>query len=112
MEIIRGDTKYFKFQRHYCGGDVITELPDKMFFTMKYDSNMEDYLIQKTLNYGIQFNPDDNYYYLIFNPSDTDNLIYGDYYYDIEIIKGSYKQTIAKGKITITDEYTFVRNEG
>ena len=67
MEIIRGNTKYFKFQRHYCGGAVITEPPDKMYFTVKYDSNIEEFLIQKTLDYGIQFDPDDNYYYIIKN---------------------------------------------
>ena len=112
MEIIRGNTKYFKFQRHYCGGEVITEPPDKMYFTVKYDSNIEEFLIQKTLDYGIQFDPDDNYYYIIIDPKDTSDLPYGRYYYDIKIIKGSYKQTIARGEFDLTDEYTFARNEG
>lgn len=112
MEIIRGDTKYLRFQRHYCDNEIITELPEKLYFTIKFDSNIDDYLIQKTLNNGIEFNPRDNYYYITIEPEDTDNLPYGDYYYDIEVIKGEYKQTICRGEFSLTDEYTFARNEG
>ena len=102
MEIIRGDTIYKKFQRHYCGGEVITELPDKMFCTIKYDPDMEEFLIQKTLNHGITFNPADDYYYLKFAPEDT----------DIEVITGKYKRTIIKEPVEITSEVTHARNEG
>ena len=112
MEIIRGDTKFFKFQRHYCDGETITDLPSKLFFTIKYDSNMEEYLIQKTIGDGIRFNSIDNYYYITLLPEDTDNLPYGNYYYDIEVITDNYKQTIARGNFDLTDEYTFARNEG
>ncbi len=115
MEIIRGDTIYKKFQRHYCGGEVITELPDKMFCTIKYDPDMEEFLIQKTLNHGITFNPADDYYYLKFAPEDTDNLPFTNgvpLYMDIEVITGKYKRTIIKEPVEITSEVTHARNEG
>ena len=116
MEIIRGDTKYFKFQRHYCDGEVITELPIKMYCTLKYDTNMEDFIFQKTLNNGIKFNDVDNYYYVKLNSEDTDNLPYTDektnYYMDVEVITNDYKRTIIREPIKILSEVTHARNEG
>lgn len=112
MNIVRGDTKYYKFQRKKKhDGSVITELPDKLYFTVKYDYNIEDIVIQKTLEKGIIFDPEDNYYYITINPDDTNDLPYGKYVYDIEVIKNGVKQTIAIGEISIANEVTFYRNE-
>lgn len=113
MEIIRGDTKYFKFQRkRKHDGEIIETLPDKLYFTLKFSDTDDTALIQKTLGDGIEYNDTDKYYYLTINPSDTNNLPYGRYYYDIEVIKDNgYKQTIAIGDILITSEITFYRNE-
>ncbi|WP_298061733.1 hypothetical protein [uncultured Rikenella sp.] len=114
MEITRGDTKYFKFQRkRKHDSEVIEDLPNKLYFTIKYSNTDENILIQKTLKNGIKYNTNDKYYYITINPEDTNNLPYGKYYYDIEVIKdNNYKQTIAIGEINITSEVTFYGNEG
>ena len=113
MEIIRGDTKYFKFQRkRKHDKEIIETLPEKLYFTIKYSNNAEDFVIQKTLENGIEYNKNDKYYYIKIKPDDTDNLSYGKYYYDIEVIKeNEYKQTIAFGDLEITGEITFAKNE-
>ena len=116
MEIIRGNTCYFKFQRHYCGGEVITELPKKMYFTVKYDPNMDDYIFQKTLGNGITYNKADNYYYIKIEPEDTDNLPYTsedvNYYTDVKVITDNYKKTIIREPLEILSEVTHAGNEG
>lgn len=112
LQIIRGDTKFYKFQRkRKHDGSVITELPDKMYFTIKYDYNIDDVILQKTLDNGIEYNEEESYYYITINPEDTNNLPYGKYVYDIEIIKNGIKQTISIGEILIANEVTFYENE-
>lgn len=113
MEIIRGDTKYYKFQRKQKhDGAVIETLPDKLYFTLKFSDMDDTPLIQKTLGKGIEYNQSDKYYYLTIDPSDTNDLPYGTYYYDIEVIKNNgYKKTIACGQLEITSEITFAKNE-
>lgn len=112
LTIIRGDTKYFKFQRKKKHDEsIITKLPDKLYFTIKYDYNIDDVIFQKTLENGIEFNAADNYYYITIDPKDTNNLPYGKFVYDIEVIKDEIKQTIAIGEIEIVNEVTFANNE-
>lgn len=57
-----------------------------IFFSIKKDLYDNDYIIQKTLNNGIIFIPDDNKYYIQFNSEDTKNLKIGTtYLYDLTI---------------------------
>lgn len=112
IEIIRGDTKSFKFQRKTTNNEVITEKPDKMFFTVKSGYYSKDYLFQKRLDTDIIYKEEDNYYYFTINPKDTNELDYDDnYVFDIEIIKGDTVKTIAKGKFAVKKEVTFAENE-
>lgn len=111
IEIIRGDTKKLKFQRKSTTNEIITEKPDKMFFTVKTGYYSKDYLFKKRLDTDIIYNEQDNYYYFTIKPSDTDELDYDDYVFDIEIIKNDVKKTIAKGTLTIEEEVTFAENE-
>lgn len=111
IELIRGDTLPLKFQRKLVDNSVVTEKPDKMFFTVKTDYFNEEYLFQKRLDESIVYNEQDNYYYLTIEPEDTDNLSYGKYVFDIEIIKDGDVKTILKGKLKITQEVTFTSNE-
>lgn len=112
IEIIRGDTKSFKFQRRTTNGEVIIEKPDKMFFTIKTGYYSKGYLFQKRLDTDITYKEEDNYYYFTINPKDTNELDYDDnYVFDIEIIKGDTVKTIAKGKFAVKEEVTFAENE-
>lgn len=111
IEIIRGDTKTLKFQRRTTNNEVITKKPDKLYFTVKTGYYSKDYLFQKRLDTDIAYKEEDNYYYFTINPSDTDELDYDDYVFDIEIIKNDIKKTIAKGTFKVESEVTFAENE-
>lgn len=113
MNMTRGDTYEFKFQRKNQNKEVITEKPDKMYFTVKENYYLKDFLFQKRLeDNSITYDEETNYYMLTINPEDTNNLSYKDYVYDIEIIDGDKVKTIAKGTLKITEEVTFAKNEG
>lgn len=110
ISITRGDTKVLKFQRKNKDGIIETEAKE-LYFTVKENSNKQNYLFQKTLDNGITFNTEDFYYRITINPSDTDNLYYGTYQYDIEVKEDDYVKTIDLGEFVITEEVTFVGNE-
>lgn len=112
LNIIRGDTKFYKFQRvNKANDEVITTKPDEMYFTVKFDYNVEDVLFQKALDNGIKFDEENKYYYFVIKPEDTNNLPYGKYVYDIEVTEGSKITTIAIGEINLNEEVTFANNK-
>ena len=112
MEITKGDNKSFKFQRKTKNGEVITDLPDEIYITFKPNAYDEKALFQKRLGDStIKFNEDTNHYEFEIIPSDTDDLNYGTYYFDIELISNGKKKTIHKGELEITKQYTFPANE-
>lgn len=114
IEITRGDHKSYKFLRKTKDGEIITEKPQKMYFTVKKSFYQSEFLFQKRLDEGITYTEQDYYYHFEIKPEDTDGLNFGDdYVFDIEIIEqNGKKKTIAKGKIKITEEVTFAENEG
>lgn len=109
MKIIRGDSKTFIFQRKDKDNNVITEKPNKMYLTIKQNEYEKQALIQKTFDNGIRFEEDT--YYVDFVPEDTDNLSFGEYVYDIEIINGDFVKTIKKDTFVIESEITHKENE-
>lgn len=109
MRIIRGDSKTFTFQRKNKNGEVIVEKPDKMYLTIKQNEYEKQALIQKIFDDGIRF--ENSTYYVDFVPEDTDDLSFGEYVYDIEIINGDVKKTIKKDTFIIESEVTHKENE-
>lgn len=109
MRIIRGDSKTFTFQRKDADGEVITEKPNKIYLTVKQNEYQKQALIQKTFDDGIRFEEDT--YYVDFVPEDTDDLSFGEYVYDIEIINGDIVKTIKKDTFIIESEVTHKENE-
>lgn len=109
MKITRGDYKTFTFQRKNKNGEVIMEEPQKMYLTIKNNSYEGKALIQKTLDDGIEF--ENGVYRVIFLPEDTDNLSFGDYIYDIEIINNGKPKTIKVDEFVIDKEVTHKENE-
>lgn len=109
MRIIRGDSKTFTFQRKNKNGEVIAEKPDKMYLTIKQNEYEKQALIQKTFDNGIRF--ENGTYYVDFVPEDTDDLSFGEYVYDIEVIDNDYKNTIKKDAFIIESEVTHKENE-
>lgn len=109
IQLIRGDTAKYKFQRLDGEGHVITTLPDSLYFTVKETTNKLNYVFQKTLD---DMTVDsDNYYHFTVEPEDTNGLQYGNYAYDIEIIVGGVKTTVAFGTFSILPEVTWAQNE-
>lgn len=109
MKIVRGDTAQFKFQRLDSNNEPILIEADAIYFTVKKNYFTEDYVIQKKLS-DMTFD-EQGYYHFKIEPEDTNDLLYKDYVYDIEVIVGDYKQTISKGVLTITEEVTYNSNE-
>ena len=107
--VIRGDTSPLMFQRLNDAGQPIAELPDKMYFTVKKTTKSPNPIIQKTLD-DMELG-EDEYFHFTIEPEDTDGLPYGTYVFDLEVINGGAKQTIAEGSFTVGDEVTFRRNE-
>ena len=112
FEFPRGDTKVFKFQIKDNNGEILTLAPtDKLYFTVKKDPYSSTAVFQKTVGNGIVLK-DDNYYHVTISPSDTNQLDYGSYGYDIEIKTATgIVKTLTIGTITLTEEYTFAGNE-
>ena len=109
MNITRGDTKSFKFQRK-SDGQPITTIADKIYFTVKETNYTNDMIFQKTID-DMTFD-EEYYYHFTILPEDTNDLEYGDYKYDIEVkIGDTYVKTISKGIFKIEDETTHATNE-
>lgn len=108
MNITRGDTAVYSFTRKDANGNPITIQADKIYFTVKTNYYIDEFVLQKTIE-DMTF--DAGKYTFTIEPEDTENLNYGNYVYDIEVITDDYKQTISIGTFTITDEVTFTINE-
>lgn len=105
----RGDTRRYRFQRKDMNGQVITLLPEKIYFTVKKDWNEQAAVLQKTV---ADFTIDEDFVYrFTIYPDETESLKYGDYVFDVEVIQDGVKSTIAKGKFILTEEATFAENE-
>ena len=98
ISFYRGDDHKVRFKFKNFTGTV-----EKMFFTVKCSNRQAR--LKKNLNDGISF--DGEYYCIEFSPADTDNIpYYLDMIYDIEIIVGGEKKTIAKGKFILEEDVT------
>lgn len=113
FEFTRGDTKpLLKFKLKDKEGNLLKLADtDKLYFTVKQNSNSKKILIQKKLGDGITIT-DDGYIHIRLESNDTAGLNYGQYGYDIEIKTGTgIVKTLAIGSITLTEEYTFKEDE-
>lgn len=110
LSMTRGDTAKFKFQRKDSEGNVIETKADKCWFSVKTNDTQQNVVIQKTIE-DMDFSEEDFFYRLTIEPNDTNNLQYGDYVYDVEVIQDNYKKTISKGQFIIEYEVTFINNE-
>lgn len=104
----RGDLRPIEFQVN------LQKVPytefDEIYFTVKKTVSNKEFVIQKTLSGG-DIVLDGTSYTFNIEPEDTDNLDYGIYVFDIELIKtGEIKQT-SVGQFTLTSEVTFAENE-
>lgn len=110
----RGDSKAYKFQRKYkdANGVIhpITQIADKVFFTVKKSYRNQEFLLQKRLS-DMTFDENAFYHFMI-NPEDTNNIDFGTYVYDVEVITNGHKFTISSGNFVLGYENTWASNEG
>ena len=113
LEFTRGDTKKIKFQIKDANGNILRQLNstnEEIYFTVKKSRNDEQFKFQKRYSEG-DITYSDNYYHIVIQSSDTEDLAYGTYLYDIEIKTDEFTKTIALGSVTLTDEITHKGNE-
>lgn len=109
IEIKKGNTVQYKFQRKDTEGNPILTEADEVYFTVKEESLPDIAILQKTLD-DMTFDSDGTYHFRI-EADDTEYLNVGRYMYDIKIIQDGVKSTIAQGKFEIKKVVTFKGNE-
>lgn len=99
IRITRGDTGIFTlYLQSGCLNYDYSN--DTVLFTVKANTYTEEILIQKQVVYGEN---------VIINPSDTANLPYADYVYDVQVTtaNGVVDTVIPPTKFIVTQEVTF-----
>ena len=109
MEITRGDTLAFKFQRLDSDGNPITATPDALYFTLKRSYAEEEYIIQKELE--DMTTDGDGTYHVTLTAAETEALPRNRYVYDIEVTQDGVVTTIAKGQLLVTEQATWSENK-
>lgn len=108
--IVRGDSRGFKFRRrNRSTHNPILDTPEALYFTIKTNFKTEAYLFQKKLDN--MYMSEDGYWHFLLNPEDTEDLDYGKYCWDIEVIQSGYKTTISRGYLELLNEATWKANE-
>ena len=107
ITMVRGDTLSFLFQVQGLDG---TE-PTGIFFTCREKPANEDFYFQRTLGEGItQVGYDEETdtvtYCVRVRPDQTENLVAGRYYYDLELDANDDVLTLMKGRLNIEWDVT------
>lgn len=84
INLIRGETKVWKFQRKDANGQVITTNPNEIYCTIKENYDASDYLIQKTFTNG-DITYSDGWWYIVLSAADTLSLTQGRYVIDVKV---------------------------
>lgn len=112
FQFTRGDTFTFGFKREDEDGNIVSTPIKEIYFTVKRNWYVTPFLIQKKYSDGgITFDASENLYKIEIEPSETAELEYGVYNWDIQLIYADDSiYTGAKGNITLLDETTFVKD--
>lgn len=115
IRMARGDLETRTFQIRSPDGQGGTEpyegTFDEIYMTVKKSDLLQDYAFQKRLGNGTILPLGDSTYQFTIEPEDTDGLGFGEYGFDIELVKaGQIKKTFC-GKLYLTKEYTHAANE-
>lgn len=106
MRIRRGDDKLIKFRRVDSDGEILTSAAKEVYFTVK-DRPDGKLIFQKSLGKGITFDPETYYYTVDIDPADTENIPFGRYGFDIEVVtENDLVHTICVSYIDVLIDYT------
>ena len=110
ITMARGDVFSFSFGL-YIDGVLSTEEMDNVYFTVKSSHYMHNPLFQKKCSDGSIASDTHGSYTVIINPEDTDGLDFGDYVFDIEVVKLPGIKRTFTGTLSLTEEVTHRSNE-
>lgn len=102
----RGDIRNIHFTVCDANDTEVSKEFTQITFTVKANTSSRKIIIQKKLTDGT-ITKSGNVYSFSIMPEDTDDIDYGTYYYDIELIKGDKIHQTFVGKLIITEEVTF-----
>lgn len=111
IKMPRGDIRNIKFSINDASNEIVSIDFDEIYFTCKKTFNDSDILFQKKLTDGSITKGEDGFYHLTIKPVDTDNLKYGNYVFDIELILGDFIKQTTIGELMLTNEVTHAQNE-
>ena len=114
IHLVQGDTSnVYKFQRKNAENEAIITTPKKMWLTCKDSYLNEEAVFQKTLEDGITYNEEDNYYRFQITSEESAKLECKTYGFEIAIINeiGEKKTILRDGKLHIVEHYTKKNNE-
>lgn len=113
MQIImpRGDIKKISFFIKDKNGVIVDTDFDEIYITFKKNHITNKVLFQKRLSTEDIIKDATNHYHFVIKPEDTENLYYGNYVFDIELVFEHEIKTTFIGKLQLTQEATFVVNE-
>lgn len=120
LAINKGNTVRFDVQfKDQNENIIVLEDGAMVYFTVKETSRSDEYIFQKHLGDGIEYSKDKKCYVVQIDVSDTEELNYKDYFYDVAIVRNTglgsankkEKTTILIGDFTIGHVATFEQNE-
>lgn len=112
IEMARGDIHKQRFTLLGGDGQPYAEPLDNIYFTVKKNANDKDYKFQKRLSDDDIVWVEAGTYQFTIMPDDTNGLPFGDYDFDIEVVRsGTIKKTFL-GKFILGKEVTHAYNEG
>lgn len=110
IEFPRGDTCPISFDITDKNGNELDLTGAEIYFTLKKNYTSPTAILQKKKSTG-GITIDGKNGSLVLTHTDTAELNYGKYVYDIQIKSDSYVKTLALGEITLTNESTWLENE-
>jgi len=112
IRMARGDMETRQFLLKNSSGQTYSTAPDEIYFTVKKTADDKDFIFQKRLSSGGITLIETGKYQFVIEPEDTNQMKYGEYVFDIEIVKdGLLKKTFC-GKLILEKEVTHYYNEG
>ena len=108
ISLPRGDIRNIRF--NVTSGETAYTDFTEVYFTVKSATTKRNLLFQKKLSDG-SIVLDGEYFSTRIESEDTEELEYGKYVFDIEVVKGDVIKQTTLGELTITPEVTFNENE-
>ena len=111
IEMARGDLETRTFHVNNPDKSPFVDDFDNIYMTVKKYANDKKYIFQKRLSDGGIIKVDDGVYQFTIMPGDTDNMAFGDYDFDIELVIDNVLKKTFMGVLALGKEATHHCNE-